>query len=138
MQLSCVVAAGFGLNKTFRVPAQVWKQLPELQPRPDPEHHDDDPAPDPAPLSDEHGAAPKPPSEDVELSDFEKRRLANIANNQAQLAMLGLGASAAGASEAAPQGRAQTQGPPALPRKQGRASPLYSSQTRLRGPLRVP
>ena len=83
MQLSCVVAAGFGLNKTFRVPAQVWKQLPELQPRPDPEHHDDDPAPDPAPLSDEHGAATKPPSEDVELSDFEKRRLANIANNQA-------------------------------------------------------
>ena len=73
--------------------------MPELQHRPEPE--DDEKEPDLAALADDQGGAVPESPKRISLSDYERQRLANIEENRAQLAMLGLGASEAGASEGA-------------------------------------
>ena len=116
------------LSKAFKVPARVWTLLPELQPRADPD-------PDPAPhVDDQRGGAPDSPEspEHVNLSEYEIRRRANIEANNAQLAMFGLGASAAGASEGAPRAlsKARPSRAKASPSADSRIEPRRSGRSK--------
>ena len=108
------------------MPARVWTLLPELQARADP-----DPAPH---VDDQRGAAPDSPEspEHVNLSEYEIRRRANIEANNAQLAMFGLGASAAGASEGAPRAlsKARPSRAKASPSADSRIEPRRSGRSK--------
>ena len=106
VKLSSVVAKDFVLSKAFKVPKRVWQQLPQVQPRPDKEAEvksDASAGASPKPLEGEQSAAVPEPSQEEQVSEFERLRLGQIQCNRAQLALLGLGESAPIVSGDAPK-----------------------------------